>query len=235
MAMLKKELLKLKSSAVYMMNSCISVILLPLALFFLIYKGAALTEVLSQNLPWEINLYAAAIGFICTINGMNTISASALSLEGKSLWILKSVPVKPAVMLLAKAGAHFTVGTPVAVLCAVVAAPFLKTDVLSVITGILLILACNAFTALFGTLINFLMPRFDWNNEVEPIKQSTCVLICIMTGMLGGIMMTAAIFFGSIFIKAYIIFIAITVIISIIDLILFLCLKNKSDGRFARL
>ncbi len=231
-SMVKKELLKLKSSSIYMMNSCITVLLLPIALIFAIIKMPALAPALSEiGLSAKV-IYPAAVCVICTINGISLISACSLSLEGKSLWILKTLPVAPGELLLSKAKAHFAVCAPMPVLCALVLIPFVSPDLLSVLFGLILILLSCALDALFGTFINLMLPSFDWQNEAQPIKQSSATLIGMLRGMIGGVIMVITVIALDLILPVWLPLLVFCVILFAADIILYLYIKNKSARRF---
>ena len=177
-------------------------------------------------------IYPAAICVICAINGISLMSACSLSLEGKSLWILKTLPVEPGTILLAKAKAHLLISLPMPLICTLVLIPFTKPDPLSAILGIILVAASCALDALFGIFINFLLPRFDWQNEAQPIKQSSATLIALMRGMICGVIMALVVFALSFVISGWIPLLIFNVIIIIADIIFYLYLKNKSAKRF---
>ena len=231
-SMVKKELLKLKSSSVYMLNSCISILLLPIALVFAIIKYPSIApSLMAEGVTLRL-IFPAAVCAICAINGMGTMSSASLSLEGKNLWIIKTLPVEPGTILLAKAKAHLLISLPMPLICTLVLIPFTKPDPLSAILGIILVAASCALDALFGIFINFLLPRFDWQNEAQPIKQSSATLIALMRGMICGVIMALVVFALSFVISGWIPLLIFNVIIIAADIIFYLYLKNKSAKRF---
>ncbi|MDR3278467.1 MAG: hypothetical protein LBT12_06805 [Oscillospiraceae bacterium] len=114
---------------------------------------------------------------------MNFPSASLISLEGKTLWIARSIPVPTRSILLSKLSLHLAAGgLPVliaAVCCAVAVGETAQDALLIIATPCLFTLT----TALFGLVVNLLFPKLDWVNEIQPVKQGLPVLIVMFGGV----------------------------------------------------
>ncbi len=186
-ALTRKELSKFFSSALYMLNAGLGLVFIPILAIALIFYRDTAQHLAETLLPmYKLSELAGALGapVIIMALSMITVSASALSLEGKSFYILKSLPISPRTALASKI-------LPEIILCS---AP---TFVASLIIGIafkipfiywifLLLtppLAYVAFSAL-GLIFNVLLPNFDFQNEAQPIKQSLAVTFAMFSRML---------------------------------------------------
>ena len=93
---------------------------------------------------------------------MNDMAAPSVSLEGKSLWLAQSLPVKPWQVLRAKLAVHLTLtGVPAAV-CYVLLAfahPFSAAELL---LGAVLIPGYVLLMASFGLFVGLKMPNLRW-------------------------------------------------------------------------
>ena len=180
-ALTAKELKKFFTSAVYMLNSGIGLIFTVVLSVFLLLKKSMLAEI-AVMLFGSVDFLAPALAVaLVLLSSMNTMSASALSLEGKNLWILKTVPVDENTVVLSKVLPQIIVTTP----------PVLLSSVLLIIASgaspiywlfvILTPLVANAAFAFLGLCFNILAPKFEFNNEAQPIKQSMAVFLTMIT------------------------------------------------------
>lgn len=119
---------------------------------------------------------------VCAAASMNDMAAPSISLEGKSLWTLQSLPVKPLDVLRAKLNMQLILtGAPV-IFCMLCAA-FMFTPLqfaaafVSALTFVLLL-------ALFDLFVGLKMPNLNWTSEITPIKQSGGVMIAMFGGFI---------------------------------------------------
>lgn len=182
-ALLQKEFKRFTGSANYMMNCGLGVLFMLLAAVMLIIKAKAVRELVTafgegagEVIP---PLLTAAL---CMILSMNDMTAPSISLEGKSLWILHSLPVSPWRVLKAKLRMHLILTVPVALLLTAVAVAIINPPaafwvVMPVTVGLFVL-----FTALFGLFLNLKAPNLNWTNEIVPIKQSMSVTVALFGG-----------------------------------------------------
>lgn len=181
-AFLKLELNRFTANPMYMMNSGMGAVLALLLSVAAIFKGADILGAFAEpDLGISLaGIFAVALSFCIS---MNCVSAASISLDGKTLWLLKSLPTPPETILTAKAGAHFIVSAvpliPSVIICAVIshASPLQAAAILvfpiSVIT----------LTAFWGVVINLRFPKFDWISEMQAIKQSASIMIALFSSM----------------------------------------------------
>ena len=180
-ALVGKELRKFFTSAIYMLNSGIGLIFTVAVAVIALVKSSMLHEValtLFGSLDYLAPALAVAIVFL---SSMNMMSASALSLEGKNLWIIKTIPVSENTVILSKALPQIIVCTP----------PVLISSVLAIIASgasplywpfiILTPIAANVAFAFLGLCFNILAPKFEFDNEAQPVKQSLAVFLTMIT------------------------------------------------------
>ena len=110
---------------------------------------------------------------------MVDISSPSVSLEGKNIWIVQSLPVSPAQALMAKVRLHVLLTlVPAAVFFLVVeilVRPSAAMALLLPAVSVLYIL----FSAAFGVFLNLKAPNLTWKNETVPIKQSMSMVVSI--------------------------------------------------------
>ena len=183
-ALVRREFARFTSSPLYMLNCGLGVVLLPAAGVALLIKGELLVSVLGNVLAAVPQapavLFAAAVCMICS---MNDISAPSVSLEGKALWLVKSLPVSAKAVLRAKLLPHLILTLPPLVFCYLCGAFRLGDASASVlILGGCVAVSYALASALFGLLLGLKMPVLDWTTETVPIKQSMGVTVALFSG-----------------------------------------------------
>ena len=183
-ALCRKELRKFFTSSIYMLNSGIGLVFLVALSVYATVKREMLIELGTMLFGSADCLAPVAALALVFLSSMNMMSASALSLEGKNLWIIKSIPVKESTLLLSKALPQIIICTP----------PVLISSVLMIIaTGAsplysLFIIAipavANVAYAFLGLIFNILAPKFVFDNEAQPVKQSLAVFLTMVTQMI---------------------------------------------------
>ena len=175
-ALLRKECTRLLKTPIYFMNGGISTIFLLLGFIFLVVVaignlGADIRAMLGGDFGALVG--GAAIAFIAA---MATITASSISLEGDSLYLMQSLPVSTGQVLFVKWLLHVLfVGSP-AMLC-VIALPFvIPVSALNIVLVGLNVLVVVAVTAAIGLALNLKLPMLKWSNEMVPVKQSMAVM-----------------------------------------------------------
>lgn len=182
-ALLLKEFARFTSSANYMLNCGLNILIMPIAGIALIIKSQeviAVIQALSQNV--EGGLVVMICAGICLLASMNDMAAPAMSLEGKSIWIVQSLPIEASLLVKAKAGMQYILtAIPVCFFSICVIIAFRLSFISSMFILIFPQLYC-LFTALFASWIGMIRANLQWTNELYPIKQSLSVTICLFGG-----------------------------------------------------
>ena len=175
-ALIGKELARFTSNANYMLNCGLGILLIPASGVLLLIKGGELCGMLNMVLASRPGSAAILVcAMLCLVSSMNDMVVPSVSLEGKSLWLLRSLPVDPGQVLLAKAKAQLLlteIPMLFAAVCAAVIVPGSPAEkVMLCVTPLLFVL----FLTLYGLAIGVRMPLLSWTNEIAPIKQSGAV------------------------------------------------------------
>ena len=182
-ALLAKEFARFTSSSNYMLNCGLGILLIPACGVMLLVRGQEIFKAAGEIFAGRPDAAAVLIGtLLCLISSMNDMAAPSVSLEGKHLWILQSLPVGAASVLRAKAAVQLILtGVPMlfAAVCAALVAPGSPAVKL---TLFVMPLAHTAFSAVFGMTAGIRMPILNWTNETAPIKQSGAVLLAMFGG-----------------------------------------------------
>ena len=186
-ALVRKELRRFVGTPVYLTNMGLGLIfVVALAAAGVIFRGkvleilAEITEVLDPT-PYLSMVICAMLMFM---SSMNCISTPSVSLEGKNLWVLKSMPVSGKQILLAKLRFHILMTCPITVAAGLLLGVIygcgpVGTLMCAVLPG----LSC-LFCGLLGLICGLQWARLDWINEAYPCKQSVSVMVVLFTMML---------------------------------------------------
>ncbi|MBR6902508.1 MAG: hypothetical protein IKN39_01295, partial [Clostridia bacterium] len=118
-AVLLRELRRFLSSPNYMLNCGLGAVFMLAAGGFILVKGNSIRSVLIEQFAgFEGMAYVAICAIICMMISMNDTAAPSVSLEGKTLWQIRSLPVPTKTVLKAKYLLQMYINIVPAVICA---------------------------------------------------------------------------------------------------------------------
>lgn len=125
----------------------------------------------------------AAVAALCGLASMNLMTAPSVSLEGKSLWLMQSLPVEPWQALRAKLRMQVLLTVPPLLLCAVCAAIVYPLGPAGLLVTAVFAASYALLGALAGLTLGVKMPVLTWTDQLMPIKQSAPVMLTLFGGM----------------------------------------------------
>jgi ABC-2 type transport system permease protein len=204
-ALTYKELKRFFSSATYMINTGFGLIFGIILAVFALIKRDSLAEIIKMlsgefalSSPEDI-ICPIMIVALVFISGFTTISSCALSLEGENLWIIKTLPVRVRDVMLSKALPHIMVSLPATVISSILLIIASGAPIRYWPLFILTPISANVFSAFLGLVINVAFPKFEYDNEAQPIKQSVAVFLVMIIQLLIGLAVLGLTFVLSIF------------------------------------
>ena len=226
-ALYRREMKRYFSSSQYVLNTAVGPLLLVVAALILLVSGVDGFGVYSDIPQFGQLLSAAAPMGIAFFIAIGCTTAASVSLEGKNLWIVRSLPVDTRLVLKAKLNVAMTLYIPTVLICGTLFNIALKPDPLFIVLMYAVPLAYSYFTALFGLKANLNSPNFDWTNEVTVIKQSKPTLVTMLVGMLLTIVPAVlALFFG------HAVMLAALALAVVLDVVLYRNLMTKGAAQF---
>ena len=231
-----REFSRFLSSPNYMLNCGLGTLLIPAAGVALLIKGKALLPLLEANfggMPGAVSvLFGAAL---CLLATMNELVAPSVSLEGKNLWIVKSLPVSPWLVLRAKLLPQLLLTLLPMAVCFVCGALALPDAPIVIALACLNAAAAVVLLDLFGMFMGLKMPTLDWTNEVVPIKQNMGVTIALFAGWGWALLMGGGFLLAGKFVSA-VVYLCVFLAISLCACaLLWLWLKKKGSAIFVSL
>lgn len=190
MSLIKNELSRFFSSATYMINSSLGIIFtLMFSVFAAVKHDELLTladapaSMLGVDSAELVAIAVVAVMALCV--SFSYISSCSLSLEGKSLWILKSMPI-PAIDVLASKALVQLIITVVPTLISSLILLCSFGDWTLIWYYVLIPQLVGVVSAVLGVLWNTAFPKFDFTNEASVIKNSASVFLTMFTIALVG-------------------------------------------------
>ena len=186
-ALLRREMRYYWSAPMYIMNSSLGAIATLILTVVLIVRPGLVTGLFDPATGMLAGVvepgFAAAL-VLAVLGVMNFVAAPSVSLEGKNLWIVKSLPVKAPDILLSKVLLHLVVcGIPTLAAGVACIALFPVRGALQIILTLVLPATVTLLFAFIGVTLNLAFPRFDWINPIQPVKQGASAMLSMFGGM----------------------------------------------------
>ena len=242
-SLIRKEVNTFFKTPVFIINAGFSLVLfLVLAVSIAIRFDSVATMLIDEETGLGLakdliynNLSIVIFALISFGTFMTSITSSIISLEGRNISILKSLPIKPKTILMAKVKAALLITTPAMLVGDLIMFIRFRTNILEAILLIILSILMPLISHLVGIIINLKYPKLEWESPAEAVKQSTSSFIAVMLGMVI-LMVTVGISFALIGNVLPIIALLIAIGISaLINLILYLYLTKRSVKDFNNL
>lgn len=181
-ALLRREWKRFTSNANYMLNAGLGAVFqLAIAVFLLFKHDAAAEMIAGIGMEGGMLAVIAVLGCIM-MQSMNLVTAPSVSLEGKTLWIVRSLPVSSRQILRAKQRMSNQLTT---LPCLVMAVSLAIVLGLSAVQSALLV-AISIFSMLlscdFGLIEGLKHPNLEWENPTQVVKQGMAVMVTMFGG-----------------------------------------------------
>lgn len=178
-ALVMKELKRFLGSPTYLANMGMGMIMMVAMTVAGVIMRSDVAPILTL-MPGLGGLVLAA-SLIFT-SGLACISAPSISMEGKNLWILRSMPLSGKDVLEAKLLFHCLVAIPATVVCGMVLGLALGISLLETLLAVAAASLISLTSGLTGLLCGLRWPRFDWVSEAYPCKQAPSLLPAMFLG-----------------------------------------------------
>lgn len=191
-AIFSKELRKFLNTPVYLTNMGLGLVMtLALAVAGIWFRK----DLMPLLEALQLQKYAALLvcGIVAYLGCMTAISCPSVSLEGKNLWILKSMPISSKGILLAKLGLHNRLAIPVNALAGLILSVGYGCSLPEIL---LCVLFCGISALLYGLIgmnAGLKWAKLDYISEAYPCKQSMAVMVAMFGSM--GIPMALALLY----------------------------------------
>ena len=205
-AMIKKEIVKYFNTPVLLMNTAIGLILFIVAVVALCFKYddfiASLTSS-TENFPLTSEqilsyLPSVTVALVAFASLMTFITATIISLEGKTFNLLKTLPISGHKVIMTKVLAAVLLIVPVTALGSIIMAIRFQFGILDTILIFIAVIAAPMLTEMIGVLIDLKYARFNAESDAVVVKQSAGVMVATFLG-LGMVLVSISLLFTLLF------------------------------------
>lgn len=178
-ALIKKEVERYFSSAIYVFNTSFGVIILvivSIASFF--YDSKELLSIVESEI--SLNSFMMVFYLLLFVVGLSGTTNSSLSIERNNFWILKMLPLTPKEVFRAKKCVNLILLIPTILLSLILflVSGYIKFPEMIILFSLNILF--SIIIANFGLICNLLFPKFDAPNDTVIVKQSISSLMGIM-------------------------------------------------------
>lgn len=241
-SLIKKELNSFFNIPVFIVNAGFGMVLYIVMCIVIITKFDGIINMINSTglINISVNLIynnmSLIIFLLISLTAYTTsITSSMVSLEGKNINILKTLPLSVKKILRSKILACMLITTPVLVLGCIALIIRFKVNIINGVMLIILSVLIPLVNHFIGLIVNLKHPKLDFESPTDVIKQSASVFI---SSMIGGLLLLASIgIVLAIFNKFNItLFLLISLIVYIvIDYILYRLLNKVGIREFKKL
>ncbi len=184
-AMYKREFDRYFSCTIYALNSTIGMVLLFVVSLLLLFISPetieqqsgiiGLNQILRQVLPLVIAVFIT----------MTSTASASLSLEGKSRWLMCSLPVRSIDIFHSKMAVNLTVIFPFALISGLLLGIKMEVSLVQAVFLCIVPAVYACFVSVLGMYMNVKFPKYDWTSEYYAVKGGAISVLATMgAGML---------------------------------------------------
>ena len=173
-ALVKREAKRYFASSVYVTNTIVGPIL------GVVFAGALAgvgMEEMQQMMGLPMDVSGAVPFVLAGIFCMMGTSCTSISMEGKEWWIVKSLPISAKDIITSKILFNLLLDAPFYLVAEVLLVIGLKPSFMELMWLILVPIVGIVFSCVWGIFINLKMPKLNWDNEVDVVKQSASAAV----------------------------------------------------------
>ncbi len=179
-ALLKQQFSHFLSSSAYVTNCGLGIVLMVIAgAALLIFKGK-LMPIMAYFKQSGVSLVPLLTLGIGVVLSMTVITAPSISIEGKSLWLLRSLPLSSREILQAKLDMSNIMLIPATLFLSICCCIVFEISSWSMVFLVLVPVLLALLNSNMGLIANLRHPFMDWTSEMQAVKQSAAVLIAML-------------------------------------------------------
>lgn len=194
--LIRKELKRYLSSPIYILNTSFGLLLSLVGTIALMFNNSILDSLeFLKSSGIDLPIFVIFYIFILFVVSMTEITASSISLEGKTINITRSLPVGSDEVLKSKLFTSFIIEFPFLIISYLIFIIKFRINILHSLFLIILIFVSILLISTLGLIINLKYPKMNAKNDTEIVKQSMSAMVSTFTSFVISI--------GSIFLIIY--------------------------------
>ncbi len=230
-SMVYKEWKRMLSSAPYLLNIGVGMLLSVVASVVCLTVGRRMLMENEKVFKIILECRYSAPFMVAIFLTMSCTTSVSLSLEGKNLWILLSLPVSWKTILKSKMAFNMVFLLPAAFICTVCFGITLQLDALSFLLFFAALVSVISFSTVIGMFFNVCFQKYQWENEVEVVKQGMSVSLGILVNMFLQMILVGVSMGLSFFIDGRIVLAGISVFFFLLSIIIYYALLSGEKSR----
>ena len=230
-SMVYKEWKRMLSSAPYLLNIGVGMLLSVVASVVCLTVGRSMLMENEKVFKIILECRYSAPFMVAIFLTMSCTTSVSLSLEGKNLWILLSLPVSWKTILKSKMAFNMVFLLPAAFICTVCFGITLQLDALSFLLFFAALVSVISFSTVIGMFFNVCFQKYQWETEVEVVKQGMSVSLGILVNMFLQMILVGASMGLSFFIDGRIVLAGISVFFFLLSIIIYYALLSGEKSR----
>lgn len=242
-AMVRKELTRYFNTPVLLMNTAIGLVFFLVAVGILCFQfdNVANSMISSmEDFPLSIDelrsyLPGVTLAMVAFASLLTCITATMISLEGRALNVLKTLPISGLKVIMTKVLAAMLLIVPVTLIGSLVMAVRFQFGIIETVLVLVGVIAMPLVTELIGILINLKYPQFDADNDSVVVKQSASVMVATFLG-LGMVLFTISFIFATVFLAGQIAgLLIVDAVYVIVALFLYFVVAMRGEEKYRKL
>ncbi len=178
-ALLSREAKRLFTCPIYVINSFVGVVMSVVfgvlyMILMIIFSRNGLDLSVTENFTIFVPVVFSFVFF------MAPTTACSVSLEGKTFWIIRTMPVDMKSVFNAKLLLSYIIYSITAVVSSLIVTLPLGYSAVTVLLVTFNALTAVLFSSNLGLLFNLLLPKLEWENENEVIKRSAPTFLTVL-------------------------------------------------------
>lgn len=174
------EFKRMANSKLYLANSIMGSIMAVLgSTVFMLTFTNSMNKVQDADALRIMNLLFIPmfILIVTLIIGLVNPTTGSINIEGKTFWIMKTLPVDYRKLMRTKLLFSWSLTVPAALIASTIAVIFHHENALEIVFTYLIPIVYVILNSLIGLIIAIHHPKLKWNNENEAVKNSASVVI----------------------------------------------------------
>lgn len=178
-ALLTREAKRLFTCPIYVINSVIGVaISILFSVFYVVVISTLSGNGLEPYMTEPFMIFVPAV--FAFLFFLAPATACSVSLEGKTFWIIRTMPVDMKSVFNAKLLLSYIIYSITAVVSSLIVTLPIGYSAVTVLLVTFNALTAALFSSNLGLLFNLLLPKFEWKNENEVIKRSAPTFLTLL-------------------------------------------------------
>lgn len=186
-SLFKDEFSRYLASFTYITNTILMpMLLIVVAALSFVPQFKMIDSVSLNNLGINVDISRAGVYYVLFVAciSLTTTTSCGFSMEGNKIWIKRSLPISIAKMSISKICLNITLFLPGLIIAVLSCLFMMKLSGINTVILIVSLILDLIFISVLGLFFNLKFPNYEWNNEMEVVKQSLSTIITAFVSML---------------------------------------------------